>query len=254
MLIDSHAHLDDEKFHGNIDEIIKEATDKELKLIINPAVDLESSKKSIRLADKYSMIYAALGVHPHEVKNIDNDTYDEIIKLTEHPKVVGIGEIGLDYYYEYSPRELQIKSFHKQIEIAQQLKLPIIVHSRDAHEDTYNVLYEHRSELTGVLHSYSGSWEMAKKYLDMGMYISFSGPITFNNARKLPQVAQNVPMDRLLIETDSPYLTPVPYRGKTNHPAYVNYVALKICEIKGCNYEWFIENIENNVYNLFKKI
>ncbi|MFZ7132881.1 MAG: TatD family hydrolase [Eubacteriales bacterium] len=253
MLIDTHAHLDEEQYNDVRELIIEEAQRQNVGLIINPGIDLASSMKSIDLAKEYSMIYSAVGVHPHDVKDLNMEDYIQVENLAKHLKVVGIGEIGLDYYYEYSPKALQIMAFEKQIEIAEKMDLPIIIHSREAHQDTYNILKGHNG-LEGVMHSFSGSWEMAEKYLDLGFYISFSGSITFKNARKLPEVAEKVPLDRLVVETDSPYLTPVPYRGKRNHPCYVEYVVRKICEIRCCSYAVLLNKIEKNVHDLFKKL
>ncbi|MFZ7122014.1 MAG: TatD family hydrolase [Eubacteriaceae bacterium] len=254
MLIDTHAHLDDEKYKETFSDLISELIEKEMKIIINPGVDIESSYRSVEIATEFDIIYAAIGIHPHEAIKIEEQDFNKLKKLAINKKVVAIGEIGLDYYYEYSPKEIQKDVFVKQINIAKSLDLPIIVHSRDAHNDTYEIIKKHSKDLKGVLHSFSGSWEMAKKYIDLGFYISFSGPITFKNSRKLPEVAKNTPLDRILIETDSPYLTPVPYRGKVNNPIYVSYVASKICELKEIEFDYFMQRIKENTLTLFNKI
>lgn len=254
MLIDSHAHLDDIKYQGIQEDIIKDCKKDNVGIIINPAVSLESSYSSIELANKYDIVYAAVGIHPHEASNITGENLSSIKDLANETKVVGIGEIGLDYYYEYAPRKEQIAVLERQLEIAKEVDLPVIIHSRDAHQDTYDILKKYKEGLRGVLHSYSGSWEMAKRYIDLGFYISISGPITFKNARKLPEVVENVPLNRLMIETDSPYLTPVPFRGKVNHPKYVKYIAEKICEVRKCDINELLSSIEDNVKGLFNKI
>lgn len=254
MLIDTHAHLNDERYKDTIDDVIIQAQREDIRVLINPGVDLTTSISSIELAENYDFIYAAVGYHPHEAKDATEESWTRIEELTFHDKVVAIGEIGLDYYYDYSPKNIQIDVFERQIKLAKKRELPIIVHSRDAHQDTYDILDYNKIGLNAVLHSYSGSWEMAKKYLDLGFYISFSGPITFKNAHKLPEIAVKVPLDRLLIETDSPYLTPVPYRGKTNHPIYVKYVAEEICKLRNMDLEILLENIKENTMRIFPKV
>ena len=254
MLIDTHAHLGDEKYHGIIEKIIQGAIENKVEIIINPGTDLKSSIECVELSSKYPFIYAAVGIHPHEVRTTENDSYEKITELAKNSKVVAIGEVGLDYYYEYTPRDEQIIAFEKQIEIGKEMDLPLIIHSRDAHKDTFDILEKYKGDIEGVVHSYSGSWDMAKKYLDLGLYLSFSGTITFKNARKLPEVVSRMPIERLLIETDSPYLTPVPHRGKINDPSYVEYVARKISDIRECTYEDFCEEIIKNTYKLFSKL
>lgn len=254
MLIDTHAHLNDERYKDSLEEVIKQIREEDMRILINPGVDLATSYSSVTLAEKYEFIYAGVGYHPHEAKNATEEIWVQIERLTSYDKVVAIGEAGLDYYYEYSPKEVQISVFERQLELAKKSKLPIIVHSRDAHQDTYDVLDNNKDGLSAVLHSFSGSWEMAKKYLDLGFYISFSGPITFKNSKKLPEIVTKTPLDRILIETDSPYLTPVPYRGKTNNPVYVKYVAHEISKLRNMDIENFIENIKENTMRLFNKI
>lgn len=233
MLIDSHAHLDDEKFDKDRDEIIKDLINQDIELVINPGSDIASSVKAVSLAKKYDNIYAAVGVHPHDVKDMDGTTIQLLSSLANNEKVLAIGEIGLDYHYDYSPRDLQKKWFVEQIQLAKKLQLPIIVHEREASQDMCNILkQEADGNLTGVLHCYSGSLEMAKEYLKMGFYLSFAGPVTFKNSRVSKEVAKNIPLDRMLIETDSPYLAPEPKRGKRNEPLNVRYVAAMIAELR----------------------
>jgi len=252
MLFDSHAHLDSSRFDDDRDGIIKEAKEKGLQYIINPGADLNTSIEAVNLAEKYDMIYAAVGVHPHDVKDIDEDTLTIIKSLTTRNKVVAIGEIGLDFYYDHSPREEQRKWFKRQIELAQEVKLPIIIHDRDAHGEVFDILKEYNvGEFGCVMHCYSGSLELAKEYIKRGIYISLAGPVTFKNASKTYEVAKEIPLEWLLVETDSPYLTPVPYRGHRNQPAYVQYVAQKIAEAKGISFEKVAEQTNENARRLF---
>ena len=252
MLIDSHAHLDDSRFDNDRDSVIKDLKDKGVELVINPGANLESSKKSVAMSEEYDNVYAAVGVHPHDVKDMDDDTINELRKLASKGKVVAIGEIGLDYYYDNSPRELQRERFREQIQLAKELDLPIIVHDRDAHKDTFDIISsEYDGKLRGVIHSFSSSAEMAKKYIDMGFYISFSGPITFKNAKQPKEVAMDIDLEHILIETDSPYLTPEPHRGKRNEPLNVRYVAEKIAYLKGITYERVVKATNDNTKKLF---
>ncbi|SHE43884.1 TatD family hydrolase [Alkalibacter saccharofermentans] len=254
MLIDTHAHLDDEAYEGNLNEVIENFKKEGGKLIINPSYDRTSAEKALMISREFEVVYAALGIHPHDAQMADEEFYDFIIQNSDYEKVVAVGEIGLDYYYDNSPRVIQREVFKRQMEIAVKKELPVIIHSRDAHLDTYNILESFKGKVRGVMHSYSGSWEMAKRYLDLGYYISLSGPLTFKNSRKLPEVAANTPLDRILVETDSPYLTPVPYRGRTNNPSYVRYVAEKIADIKEITFEKLMEHVEINTFEVFEKI
>ncbi|MCK9223350.1 MAG: TatD family hydrolase [Limnochordia bacterium] len=234
MLIDSHAHLDNERFEGEQEEVIARAQQVGVSIIINVGWDLPSSKQAIESAAKYPGIYAAIGVHPHDASSLNNDVIKEFVALAEHPKVIAIGEIGLDYYYDLSPREQQMEAFCQQLDLAGQLRLPVIIHNRDAHEDTQQILKGYKGKLAGgVMHCFSGSVEMATTMLDYGLYLGFGGPITFKNAVRPPEVVRYTPLERMLIETDCPYLTPVPHRGKRNEPAYVFYVAEKVAQLKG---------------------
>jgi len=234
MIFDSHAHLDDERFDKERDSIIARAKENGIEYILNPGADLNTSIRAVNLAEKYSMIYAAVGVHPHDVKDMDEDTIKILKALSNKEKVVAIGEIGLDFYYDHSPRDDQRKWFRRQIELAKEVNLPIIIHDRDAHEETFKILKEYDVGSTGcVMHCYASSVEMAREYIKMGIYISIGGPVTFKNARKTYDVAKEIPLEWLLIETDSPYLTPEPYRGKRNESSYVKLVAEKIAEAKG---------------------
>ncbi len=239
MYFDTHAHMDDGRFDKDREALFKGLPSRGISLVLNPGADMVSSRKAIDYARAYGYVYAAVGVHPHDAKAMRDEDLDVLGKMAlGEAKVVAIGEIGLDYYYDFSPREVQKERFVQQLELASKLGLPVIIHNRDSHRDIMDILEYKKSILTGgVMHCYSGSWEMAKKLLDLGFYISLAGPVTFKNARRPVEVAEKIPLDRLLIETDSPYLTPVPHRGKRNDPGYVKFVAEKIGEIRGVSGE-----------------
>ena len=250
-IIDSHAHLDHERFDEDRQEIIDKFEEDRVLLMINPASDLESSRAAVDLALANDKIYALVGTHPHEAKFYNEKTSLEYERLAKEEKVVGIGEIGLDYYYEHSDRQTQKKVFIDQINLAKKLGLPIVIHSRDAVEDTYEILAEHAQGMKVLLHAFSESWEVCERYLKLGFYISMGGVVTFKNANKLLKVGENVPLDRLLLETDSPYLTPTPYRGKRNQPAYTHYVADKLGELKGIDSNEIRERSLENTLDFF---
>ncbi len=252
MLFDSHAHLDAERFDEDRDAVIERAQEAGVELIMNPGADFESSKRAVELSKKHDIIYAAVGIHPHDVKDMNEEMLEAIKVMAEEKKVMAIGEIGLDYYYDYSPRDIQKKWFVEQIRLAKSMGLPIIVHDRDANQDVMDILKSESAFETGVLmHCYSGSAELASQYVKLGAMLSIAGPVTFKNARKTVEVVQTVPLERLLIETDSPYLTPVPYRGKRNESSYVKHVAEKIAEIKGLDYEVVAEQTLINAKRYF---
>ncbi|MDR5659206.1 TatD family hydrolase [Serpentinicella sp. ANB-PHB4] len=253
MLFDSHAHLDDRRFDKDREQVIEAAKNQGVKYILNVGADVSSSVAAVNLAKKYNMIYAAVGVHPHEAKTMDEDTIDILKSLSGNEKVVAIGEIGLDFHYDNSPRDIQRKWFKKQIELAKEVNLPIIIHDREANGEVFKILMEHKAWETGcVLHCYSGSVELAKEYIKKGIYISLAGPVTFKNAKKTYEVAKEIPLEHLLIETDCPYLAPVPKRGKRNEPAFVQYVADTIAQAKGIDVEAVMETTANNAKRLFK--
>lgn len=252
MLIDSHVHLDDRRFDKDRDYIIRTLEESGVDLVINPGADISSSIKAVSLAEKYPNIYAAVGVHPHDAKTMDENTIELLRSFTNREKVIAIGEIGLDYHYDNSPRDIQRKRFKEQLDLAKEVGLPVIIHSRDAAGDTFNMLKEAQDgTLKGVLHCYSGSVEMALEYVKLGFYISLAGPVTFKNAKVSREVAKVVPIDRLLIETDAPYLTPEPYRGKRNEPIYVRYVAGTIAELRGMTFEEVALKTAENTKRLF---
>ncbi len=253
MLIDSHAHLDSSRFHKDLDEVLKRAQEYGVDKIINIGCNMESSKKTTSLSERYDQIWSVVGFHPHDAKEVKESDWDELDKLTDHPKVVGVGEMGLDYYRDLSPRKKQQEVFRRQIQVAKKKKMPIVVHDRDAHEEVFAVLKEEKAgENKGVMHCYSGDLEFAKKCMDMGFYISIAGPVTFKKTSRLKEVAKSIPNDRLLVETDCPYLAPEPYRGKRNEPAYVKYVAAKIAELRGMSYEEIVAATRENTCRLFK--
>ncbi|MBN6187376.1 TatD family hydrolase [Aneurinibacillus sp. BA2021] len=253
MLFDTHAHLNDEKFDEDRDETIARARENGISYICNIGYNRETIETSLALAHQYDFIYTAIGWHPQDAKTLTEADLSWIEQLArEEEKVVAIGEIGLDYYWDTSPKDVQQDVFRKQIRLAKKLKLPIIIHDRDAHQDILHILREEKAEeVGGIMHCFSGSPEMAKECLDLNFYISLGGPVTFKNAKKPKEVAEMVPLDRLLIETDCPYLTPEPYRGKRNESGYVRYVAEKIAELKNISFEELAEITTKNAKNLF---
>ncbi|GAB6086085.1 TatD family hydrolase [Alkaliphilus crotonatoxidans] len=252
MLFDSHAHIDDSRFDQDREELIARAKEAGVSYILNPGADLATSVKAVNLAEKYEMVYSAVGVHPHDVKEMDEDTLEVLRSLCQKEKVVAIGEIGLDYYYDHSPRDVQRRWFERQIQLAQAVKLPIIIHDRDAHQEVFDLLSKYNAGALGcVMHCYSGSVELAREYIKKGIYISLAGPVTFKNAKKTHQVAKEIPLEWLLVETDSPYLAPVPFRGKRNEPAYVRQVAETIAAAKGISLEEVAKQTTLNAKKLF---
>ena len=251
MLFDSHAHIDDEKFDIDREEVIQRAIDNGVTGIINVGASMESSARSIALAEKYEGIYAAVGIHPHDAKDALDTDYEQLVRWTALEKVVAIGEIGLDYYYDFSPREVQRSVFIHQLDVARQTNMPFIIHDRDAHGDLLEILKKEAKGLKGVLHCFSGSLEMANEVIKMGLYVSIAGPVTFKNAAKLPEIVTKVPLEYLLVETDSPYLTPQPYRGKRNEPAYVKLVAEQVANLRGIEMDVLAKATSENVKKLF---
>lgn len=251
MLIDTHAHLDSPKFDTDREEVIARAQAAGIDTIVNIGFNRETIPTTMALAEKYPFIYAAVGWHPTDA--IDMKLEEDLAwieSLCAHPKVVAIGEIGLDYYWDTSPKEIQHTVFREQIRLARKLNKPIVIHNRDAHEDIVKLLREERaSEVGGIMHCFSGSWEMAKMCLDMNFYISFGGPVTFKNARVPKEVMEKVPLDRILVETDAPYLTPHPHRGQRNESAYVRLVAETAAEIKGLKLEEIAKITSENARN-----
>lgn len=237
-LFDTHAHLDAEQFKDDQEEVIERARATGIEYIVNIGFDRKTIPTTMELAEKYSHIYAAIGWHPVESIHMKPEDLEWIEQLSSHEKVVAIGEIGLDYHWDTSPRDVQQQVFREQIRLARKIGKPVVIHNRDAHEDIIRILREENAaEVGGVMHCFSGSWESAKLCLDMNFYISFGGPVTFKNARVPKEVLSQVPLDRILIETDAPYLSPHPHRGKRNEPANVSLVVQAAAEIKGKSVE-----------------
>lgn len=233
-MIDSHVHLDDEAFEEDREDIIKSLSENGIELVINNSSDLPSSERSVKLANEYKNIYAAIGAHPHEASSYNDEVEKRLIELSKDKKVVAIGEIGLDYYYDNSPRDVQKAVFKRQIELAAKLKKNIVIHSRDAAKDTFDILKEahEKYDFTALIHCFSQSVDMMREYLKMGDYLALGGAVTFKNAKTPKEVAKVVDLDRLLLETDCPYMTPVPYRGKRNEPKFVKFTCQYIADLR----------------------
>ena len=237
MLFDTHAHMDDRSFDEDREELLAALPGKGISLLMNPGCSYESSLNAIALAEGYDYIYAAVGSHPDVADEVDEALIEKYRNLcSQHPRVKAIGEIGLDYHYEDIPRDIQKRAFRLQMELARELDLPVIVHEREAHEDGMRIVDEFPT-VKGVFHCYSGSLEMAKELIKRGWYIGFTGVLTFKNARKAIEVAANIPLDRIVIETDCPYMAPVPFRGKRNDPGLVCHMANKLAELRGISPE-----------------
>jgi TatD DNase family protein len=250
MIFDSHAHYDDEQFDNDRDEIIKEIHENGVIGILNCGSDFKGAMKSVELANKYEFIYAAVGIHPEYADVFNEEVIKELKDMTKNEKVKAIGEIGLDYYWDENPeREVQKEAFRKQMKLAEELKLPVVIHDRDAHGDTLEIIKEF-PEVTGVVHCFSGSVEFAKECLKLGYYIGVTGVVTFKNAKKLVEVVNEVPLERLLVETDCPYMAPTPFRGKRNRSDYIKYVIEKIAEIKGVS----VDDIETHTIHNIKEM
>ena len=249
-IFDTHAHYDDEAFNEDRFDLLNVMPENNIKYIINQGVDIKSSLDSIALSEKYSYIYAAVGIHPLDVKKMED--VSKIRELAKHEKVVAIGEIGLDYYYETETKELQLEYFKNQLNLANELNLPVVIHDRDAHKDTIDTLKEIKVNNIGVIHCYSGSLEMAKELLKLDYYLGFDGPVTFKNAKTVIEVLKYIPLDRILVETDAPYLTPVPFRGKRNNSMYLTYVLDEIAKIKKVSPEEIANITLTNAKTLFK--
>ena len=247
LIIDTHAHYDDEKFDGVRDELLCSLNKNGVDKIITCAVDGFSAKETLDIAEKYDFVYAAVGIHPENLQS--NTTVDEIRALSAHKKCVAIGEIGLDYYWTSDNKDEQLKVFENQVILANELKLPVIVHDRDAHADTLEILKRHKPK--GVLHCFSGSSEMAKEVIKIGMYIGVGGVVTFKNAKKMPDVIKAIPLERILLETDCPYLAPEPYRGKLCHSGYITLTAQKVAEILGTPRDGILRQTRENAKKLF---
>ena len=252
-LIDSHAHLDGEKFADDRAAVVERALAAGVVKIITMGDSLESSARSVALTEEFESVYAAVGIHPEEVEPMTAATDDQLAAWAAQEKVVAIGEIGLDYYWEKDEekRALQRAIFVRQLDLARQLRLPVCIHDREAHGDMMKILKTEGRGLRGVLHCYSGSWEMAAELLKGDWYFGIDGPLTYKNAAKLPEIVQRLPAERILVETDSPYLSPMPFRGKRNEPAHVLYVAKKAAELRGESLEAFARATRENTRDLY---
>ncbi len=251
MLFDSHAHLDDKRFNDDRDEVVSRAASGGLAGILNAGADMFSSARAVELAAKHDIVWAAVGIHPHDAKDAREDDYARLAAWCALPKVVAVGEIGLDYHYDFSPREVQRAVFVRQLALARETNKPVIIHDREAHADVLATVKLEGKGLTGVFHCFSGSVEMAREVLKMGFYVSVAGPVTFANARKLHEVVKAVPLERLLVETDCPYLTPEPLRGRRNEPANVRYVAEKVAGLLGMEPATLAKATTENTKRLF---
>ncbi|MDP4085433.1 MAG: TatD family hydrolase [Bacillota bacterium] len=252
MLFDTHAHLNDQQYDEDLKDVISRALDGGVSTMVVVGFDRPTIKRAMELTDRYDFIYACVGWHPVDAIDMTEEDLIWIEKLASHPKVVALGEMGLDYYWDKSPKEIQKEVFRKQIRLAKKVKLPIVIHNRDATADVVEILKEEGAkEVGGVMHCFSGSPEIAKECINMNFYISLGGPVTFKNAKRPKEVAEEIPLEKLLIETDCPYLAPHPYRGKRNEPSYVKLVAEQIAEIKGISVEKVAETTTNNAKRLF---
>jgi TatD DNase family protein len=253
MLTDTHTHLNAAQFDEDRDEVIQRALDAGVTRIVNVGFNRETIPTSIELAERYDFIYSTVGWHPQDAIDMRPGDLEWIEELCKHEKVVAIGEIGLDYYWDTSPKDVQHTVFREQIRLARKLGMPIVIHNRDAHHDILEILKEEKAaEVGGIMHCFSGSWETAKQCLDMNFYISFGGPVTFKNAKQPKEVLARVPLDKLLIETDAPYLTPHPYRGKRNETSYVRLVAETAAEILGISLEELANVTTQNAVRLLQ--
>lgn len=252
MIWDTHAHIDDSRYAEDFQEVITRIKSAGISRVNNIGYDLPSSERSVKLAQEYDFIYAAIGIHPHDAEGVTEETWHELLKLAKQAKVLAWGEIGLDYYRDLSPRPAQKEVFIQQIKLANQVGLPIVIHDRDAHKDILEIVTAHPPQNGGVFHCYSGSWEMAEILLKQGFYLSFAGPVTYKNARHTVEVAKYAPLDRILVETDSPYLTPEPHRGKRNEPTYVREIVKKLAEIKNLDFEDVAAQTMHNAETVFR--
>lgn len=251
MIIDTHAHYDDEQFDTDRDELLKSMHDGGIGLIVNAASTLESWGKIQRLTEEYPFVYGAVGIHPDEAGTLTEEHMSEMERLLDLEKIVAVGEIGLDYYWDNESHDVQKKWFIRQLELAKKKDMPVIIHSREAAADTMEIMRGYASGMCAVIHCYSYSVEMAREYVKMGYYIGIGGVVTFKNAKKLVNVVKEIPLTSIVLETDCPYLAPVPYRGKRNSSLYLPYVAEKIAEIKGVNIEEVVRQTEENSRMLY---
>ena len=255
MLVDSHCHLDYNDFEEDFEEILQRAKENGVTAMLNAGNNIGELDKQLAISEKYPFIYTAVGVHPHNASEYENIKAQDFIEQTTHKKVVAIGECGLDYYYDYAPKELQIKIFREQIIAAQETGLPLIIHTRDADDDTISLLKEmyEQKKFTGEIHCFSSSKKLADFALSIGFYISASGILTFNKSQEIREIFADIPLDRLLVETDAPFLAPIPKRGRRNEPAFVKYTAERLAQIKDIPFDELAQITSDNFYRLFRK-
>ncbi|MGB7573515.1 MAG: TatD family hydrolase [Thermodesulfobacteriota bacterium] len=253
MLIDSHAHLEMPDFKKDLEAVIQRAKESGVEYIFTVGTEKEDWKRAVEISDSHPSIYVILGVHPHNAKEIDDQTYPTLRGLCRNGKVKAYGEIGLDFFRNLSPRDIQLKRFREQIGLAKELDLPIVIHDREAHRETLEILKSEKAEESGgIIHCFSGDYEMAKACMDMGFYISIPGSITFKNAEGSREIVERIPLESLLVETDAPFLTPEPFRGKRNEPSYVRYTAQKVAEIKKVSFEKVAEITTQNALRVYR--
>lgn len=251
MIFDSHAHYDSSQFDEDRDTLLKEMPANGVGTIINVCADWDSVTEVVELAQKYPHVYAAVGIHPDEVGNLTEERFEFLKFQCQKEKVVAVGEIGLDYYWDNESHDVQKKWFIRQLELARELNLPVIIHSREAAEDTLQIMKEYAQGLRGVIHCFSYSKELAREYVKMGFYIGIGGVVTFKNGKKLKEIAQEIPLTQILLETDCPYLAPVPFRGKRNMSLYIPHIAQEIAALRGITYEDVVAQTEQNAKELF---
>lgn len=253
MIFDTHAHYDSEQFDEDREALLSGLPAEGVGTVINVGATLDGCRASLEFAEKYPFMYAAVGVHPDEVGALNEETFEWLKKAAQSPRVVAIGEIGLDYHWNIEPQEVQKKWFIRQLDLARELDLPVNIHSRDAAQDTMDIMKEHAQGLRGIIHCYSYSREMAEEYVKMGFHIGIGGVVTFKNSKKLKNVAASIPLERIVLETDCPYMAPTPYRGKRNNSAYIDRVADEIASLRGLTKEEVLTATEQNAMRLFPK-
>jgi len=251
MLIDSHCHIEMKAFDRDRDSVLARAKDVGVEYVVAVGINLTDCKRVVSTVRKYDMVFGVVGIHPHHAKDIDMTTYDTLKELAAHEKIVAYGEIGLDFFRNLSPRDVQIRRFGEQLELAEELGLPVVIHDRDAHAQTMSILEQYNGDGRGIIHCFSGDYAMARKCLDMGFYISVPGNITYRNAEMLREVVKKVPLTRLLVETDAPFLSPQPKRGGRNEPSNIVYTAMKVAEIKRLPVEEVEEVTYRNTIDVF---
>ncbi len=258
MLVDSHCHLNSDDFAGDIAVVLQAAGEQGVDTFLNIACRLEEIEPILKLTEQYPRIFASVGIHPHEAeatyKALASQTIvDKLLPYMHHPRVIAIGETGLDFYYNHSPREMQEKAFHEQIELAIQTNLPLVIHTRNAEDETIHILKQYANKIKGVIHCFSGTQWLADEAMALGFYISFSGIVTFPKATDIQETAKNIPLNRMLVETDAPFLAPIPKRGKRNEPAFIVHTAQFIADLKGVTFDVIAQHTTDNFYHLFDR-